>query len=83
MAVGYTYNYGKVLDLVSDARKNVVLLYAVLVAISAKPDHDEALGLGKDGLVDVPRGGKVRQEDGAHSGCGRVEGVRWFRVGGR
>lgn len=59
---------GEGLDLVGDLVEDLVLLHACLVPVAAEADDDEALLLGEDGLVDVPAGVEVGDDDGTHSG---------------
>jgi hypothetical protein len=58
----------KVLDAVGDFVQDLVLRHAVGVAVAAEADHDEPVFFGEDGLVDVPAGAQVGEDDGAHGG---------------
>jgi hypothetical protein len=64
------------LDLVSDLVEHLVLLHAGGVPVAAEADDDEALLLAEDGLVDMPAGVKVGDDDGTHvlAAGGRGEG---------
>ena len=66
---------GEVLDLVRDGVERLVHRHALAVPVVPEADHDDAVLLGLDRLVDVPAGGEVRKEVG-HL---RVLG-RWYRV---
>lgn len=57
---------GKVLDLVGNAVEYLVLAHAVRVPVTPEADHDESVILRHDGLVHVPAGFEVREDDGAH-----------------
>ena len=60
---------GEVFDALGDAVEHFVLAHAVGVPVAAEADHDEAVFFGHDGLVNVPAGGEMREDDGAHGGC--------------
>jgi hypothetical protein len=59
---------GEVLDALSDAVEDFVLSHAVRVAVSSKADDHEALFLGENGLVDMPAGAEMREDNRAHDG---------------
>jgi len=59
-------DHGKVLDLVGDAVEYLILAHAVRVPVAPEAYHDESVVLGHDGLVHVPAGFEVREDDGAH-----------------
>ena len=46
--------------------EDFVLAHAVWVVVAAKTDNDEALFFREDGLVDVPAGAEVGDDDGTH-----------------
>lgn len=58
--------HSKVLHLVGDLVQHFVLAHAVLVVVAPEADHDEAVFLAEDGLVDVPACSKMRENDGTH-----------------
>lgn len=69
---------GEVLDAVGDAVEDFVLAHAIRVPVAAEADYDEAFFFGEDGLVDVPAGGEMGEDDGAHGwsgGLGKVFGT--------
>lgn len=56
--------------------ENFVLPHTVRIPVAAEADHHQAVFLGHDGLVDVPAGFEVREDDGTHVGgvrCGGSE----------
>lgn len=57
---------GKVLDAVGDAVQHFVLSHAVGIPIAAKANDDQPLFLRHDGLVDVPAGDEMGEDDGTH-----------------
>ena len=59
---------GEVLDAVGDLVEDFVLPHAVGIPVAAEADHDQAVFFGHDGLVDVPAGDEVGDDDGAHLG---------------
>ena len=61
---------GEVLDALGDAVEHFVLAHAVGVPVAAEADDDEPVFFGHDGLVDVPAGGEMGEDDGTHGGCG-------------
>lgn len=61
-------HHSKVLDLVGDAVENLVLAHAVGIPVATETDYHETVVFGHDGLVDVPAGFEVREDDGAHGG---------------
>ena len=60
---------GEVFDALGDAVEDFVLGHAGRVAVAAEADEHEAVFFGHDGLVDVPAGGKMGEDDGAHGRC--------------
>lgn len=59
-------NDGVVADLVGDLVEDFVLAHAVWVPVATEADDDQAVLFGQDGLVDVPAGVEMREDDGTH-----------------
>ena len=55
---------GEVLDLVRDGVEGLIHRHALAVPVVPEADHDDAVFLGLDRLVDMPARGKVREEVG-------------------
>jgi hypothetical protein len=60
---------GEVLDAVGDFVEDFVLAHAVGVPVAAEADYHEPVFFGHYGLVDVPAGYEVGNDDGAHGCC--------------
>lgn len=58
--------YGKVLDPVRDAIKNLVLSHAIRIPVTTKAYYYQAFVFGHDGLINMPCRNKMGQDDGAH-----------------
>ena len=65
--------HSEIFHSVGDAVEHFVLAHAVGVPVAAEADYDQSLFFGHDGLVDVPAGYEVGEDDGAH-GFGGVVG---------
>jgi hypothetical protein len=63
---------GEVLDAVCDAVEDFILAHAVRVPVFAEADDYETFVFGHDGLVDVPAGDKMGEDDGTHGGFERA-----------
>ena len=57
---------GEGLDFVCDLVENLILAHALFVPVAAEADANEALFFGEDGLVDMPAGVEMGDDDGAH-----------------
>lgn len=57
---------GEIFNALGDLVEDLVLAHAVGVVVAPKANHDESLVFGEDGLVDVPAGFEVREDDGTH-----------------
>lgn len=76
-------NDGEILDSVGDFVKYFVLTHTVRVPVAAKSYHDQSLVLREDGLVDMPTGDKMGNNDGTHDdeeGGGGGGGMRCCRL---
>jgi hypothetical protein len=62
---------GKILDALRYTVENFVLAHAVGVPVAAESDYDQAFVFGHDGLIDMPGGGEMREDDGTHLCLGR------------
>lgn len=60
---------GEVLDAVCDLVEHFILAHAVRIPVATEADDDEAVFFGHDGLVDMPAGYEMRDDDGAHGVC--------------
>lgn len=72
-------NYGKVLDTVGNLVEYFVLTHAVWIPIATEADDDQSVLLGHNGLVDVPCGGQMGNDDGTHGSGGICLGVAAMR----
>ena len=61
---------GEILHAVGDPVEDFILPHTVCIPVAAEADHDETLFFAHDGLVDVPAGHEVGEDDGAHV-CGQ------------
>jgi len=57
---------GKVLDSICDTVEYLILAHTVWIPITSEADYDEALFFRHDGLVDVPAGDEMGEDDGTH-----------------
>lgn len=46
--------------------KDLVLAHAVGIPVTAETDHDQTFFFGHDGLVDMPAGVEMGEDDGTH-----------------
>jgi len=56
----------EVLDSISDTVKDLILTHAVWIPVTSEADYDKTLFFRHDGLVDVPAGDEMGENDGTH-----------------
>ena len=62
----------EVLDPIGDLVENFILSHAIWIPVTTKTDHNKALVFGEDGLVDVPGGDQMGNNDRTHGDLVRM-----------